>query len=70
MPQIVGINDWHKAYKRVSKYFDPRENAELNYQLEEFEMVLKKEKYHIEGIGKLMDDTFEAGFTNLVNKIK
>jgi len=49
---IARLNDWYKEYRKMAVHFDPRQNYQLIYHLEELGMVLKKEKGELDAIGK------------------
>jgi len=68
--QIIDINDWYKEYKKLAKHFDPRENYQAIYHFEEMGMILKKEKYQLEEIGRGMDEAFDTALNYLFNKIR
>jgi len=50
--------------------FDPRDNYQAIYHLQEIGAILKKERYHLEEAGKLMDQAFEDALSLLYQKIR
>jgi len=68
--QVSPLNDWYKQYKKLAKNFDPRESSQTSYHVDEVGMILKKEKYELEKIAKVIDDSFEGALSILFNKLK
>lgn len=68
--QVSALNDWLKQYQKLAKNFDPRESNQMAYHVDEVGMVLKKEKYELEKISKVIDDSFEAALNILFGKLK
>lgn len=68
--QVSVLNNWKTLYNKVAKSFDPRENYQLNYHVDEIGKILKKEKVELENISRNIDDSFEGVLNILFNKLK
>lgn len=66
---VIAINDWYKAYAKLSASFDPRENRELQYLFEELGTIFKKEKLELDKVSKLMDDSFNSAISRMTKSI-
>ena len=68
--QVSPLNDWYEQYKKLAKNFDPRESSQTAYHVDEVGIILKKEKYELEKISKVIDDSFEGALNILFNRLK
>jgi len=68
--QVSPLNDWYKQYEKLAKNFDPRESSQTAYHVDEVGIILKKEKYELEKISKVIDDSFEGALSILFNRLK
>jgi hypothetical protein len=66
----VEINHWYKEYRKISKNFNPTENYQAIYHLDELGNLLKKEKKMLENTGKVFDEVFKEAAKQLYESIK